>query len=167
MSAKINLYNGLVTVPYAAVEPKEGYVYIVTKIMFRSETDSIGNVSAGSPGHDNLVSTTLQPRRETGWDGTEVVKYGESLIVAASPAGGIRCVVEGYFLLDVPAFARVGAGSMDSAYAADGAIHTQDSLLARTTYLMLVEPKRIRMALENSGADASLAAEEANRELES
>ena len=168
MSAKINFFSGLVVAGGGtAVEPTDGIVYVITKVTFKSETDSVGQVGAGSPGKTKLVDTALQPRRETGWEGTYVVEHGSPFFVQASPPGSIRCVVEGYFLLDVPAEARRGAGAMDKAYAEDGAIQTQDSKLARMTYLMLVELKRIRANLEGvTGMDAGQAAEEIDRELE-
>jgi hypothetical protein len=169
MSAKINLYSGLVTGGSGtAVEPKPGYVYVVTKVTFRNESDNAGVVSAKSPGREPLVEASLPARRETGWEGTLVVEYGELLIVTASPSESIRCIVEGYFLLDVPAFARRGAGAMDEAYASDGAIEVKDSPLAKLTYLTLVELKRVRMLLEvqsGSGSDRDQAAEESDREL--
>lgn len=169
MSAKINLFNDLVTGSATAVEPKEGYVYVVTKISFKNESDSPGNVRAGVPGRENTCDAVVQAGRETGWEGTFVLEYGENLIVAASPAVSVRCTVEGYFLLDVPAFARKGAGALDEAYTKSGAIQVMDSYLAKVTYLMLVELKRIRMTLDSNATEASdrgLAVEEIERELE-
>jgi len=168
MSAKINFFSGLVVAGGGcAVQPTDGIVYVITKVIFKSETDSVGQVGAGSPGKLQLVDATLQPRRETGWEGTYIVEYGSSFFVNASPVDSIRCVVEGYFLLDVAAETRRGAGAMDKAYAEDGAVQTQDSKLARMTYLMLVELKRIRANLDGvTGMDAGQAAEEIDRELE-
>jgi len=165
MSAKINLYSGLLNGSAAAAEPKEGYVYVVTKVTFSNEGDGSCNVAAGRPGHPQLVSKVLAGHKPTGWEGTEVIEYGESFMVSASP-DSVRCVVEGYFLVDVPAFARTGAGAMDADYAALGVLHTQDSPLAKLTYLTLVELKRIRMALE-SQYNGDVAADEAKREIES
>lgn len=168
MSAKINLYSGLVPTTGTAVSPREGYVYVVTKVTFRSETDSIGNVSAGSPGREKLVGRTIAARGEVGWEGTQVIEHGEWLNVAAAPADSIRCVVEGYFLVNVPFFAAHGAGSMDEAYGKNGAIQTQDSSLAKLTYLVLVELKRMRASLDSNStisSTKSMAEEEIEREL--
>jgi hypothetical protein len=174
MSAKINFFSGLVPAGGgSAVEPTEGKVYVITKVLFKSETDTPGKVTAASPGKQKLVDTMLVARHQTGWEGTYIVEHGERFVVQASPADSIRCVVEGYFLLDVPAEGRRGAGAMDKAYAEDGAIHTQDSKLARMTYLMLVELKRMRAILERGAEtegylqmDAAEASEEIDRELE-
>lgn len=170
MSAKINLYSGLLVGSAAAVEPKPGFVYVVTKITFKNEGDLAGNVAAGRIGLADLVSSVLPAHRETGWEGTEVVEFGETITVSAAPAGAVRCIVEGYFLIDVPAFARYGAGAMDAAFAAAGALPTEDSKLAALTYLTLVELKQIRMTLAaqtGNGADRAVAVEEIDRELES
>jgi len=169
MSAKICLYSGLVPAGGAtAVESSTpGVAYVITDIKFLSETDSVGQVLATSPGENPLVDATLQPRRLTGWEGAYVVKFGHAFTMQASPADSIRCIVWGYWLLDIPAETRTGAGSMDAAYAEDGAIQTQDSKLAQITYLMLVELKRIRAILEGTtGMDKGQAAEEVDRELD-
>lgn len=171
MSAKINLYGAVVPAGGGtAVEPKEGYVYVVTKVTFRNEGDLVGKVAAGVPGRNKLVDSNIAAHGERGWELTEIVNYGESFVVSASPAGAIRCSVEGYFLIDVAHFAREGAGAMDADYAASGAIEVKDSPLAKMTYLALVELKRIRTILEGQsglGSDRGRCAEEIDRELES
>ena len=169
MSAKINFFNELMASATAtAVEPKEGYVSVVTKILFRNESASAGYVTAKSApltGENSLVSKALPAKRETGWEGTLVLQLGETLIVGATPLNSIRCIVEGYFLLDVPAHARKGAGAIDEDYARMGCLAVLDSKLVQLTYLTLVELKRIRIILAN-GPDADPGKDDASAEIE-
>ncbi|MFA4972470.1 MAG: hypothetical protein WC683_07635 [bacterium] len=166
MSAKIHLYNALAS--GTAVEPKAGYVYVVTKVTFENEGDVVGTVLAGCPGKANLVEGPIQPDRGRRWEGTYVVEQPDYLTVVAEPEGSVRCIIEGYFLVDVQVFARQGAGSMDEAYASAGVLQIQDSQLAKMTYLTLVELKQIRAILEaqsGHGPDRDAAAAEVDREL--
>ncbi|MFH2073520.1 MAG: hypothetical protein ABIJ75_11795, partial [Actinomycetota bacterium] len=82
-----------------------------------------------------------------------ILRHGETMVVNAAPSEAVRCIVEGYFLADVAGFARKGAGSMDEAYASDGAIEVKDTPLAKLTYLTLVELKRIRTILETEASN--------------
>jgi len=173
MSAKINFCNELVTGPVTAVEPTEGYAYVVTKITFKNEGDITAQASAqlmGGAVAVTIASRIIPTKREAGWEGTEVLQYGQTLVVNASPAGAVRCIVEGYFLLDVPAHARKGAGAMDEDFARMGRLSVSDSDLAKVTYLMLVELKRIRANLDannDTASDYDAAIGEVESELES
>ncbi len=168
MSAKINLYSGIMAAAVeTAVEPKEGYVYVVTKVTFQNEGSTTVGVTAGILGEKALISSRLLlANTAAGWEGTEVLEYGRSLEICANPQGSVRCIIEGYFLIDVAAYARFGAGSMDSDYARMGCLQIADSRLEKLTYLTLVELKRIRGILK-AGSDADPGSDEATREIES
>ena len=169
MSVKINFCNELVSGPVTAVEPTEGYAHVVTKITFKNEGDTTAQASAQIMGGDEaitIVSKIILTKRESGWEDTQVLQSGQTLVVNASPAGAVRCIVEGYYLLDVPAHARKGAGAVDEDYARMGRLEVSDSKLVQLTYLTLVELKRIRNILAN-GPDADPDKNNAAAEIES